>query len=185
VLQENEVVPVGSTRPIAVDLRVLAATHAALRDRADGGEFRSDLFARVAGFSFHAPPLRERREDMGLLLSAMLPELERSSGSALTFHPDAVRLLLSYDWPRNVRELRQCVVAAAVLADAGVIEPGHLPPAVSDRASADEESLRSELLVQFAEHHGNVTQVARAMGKARVQVQRWMKRFAIDPAKFR
>jgi DNA-binding NtrC family response regulator len=191
VLQENEVVPVGTTRPIRVDVRFLSATHAALRARAESGSFRSDLFARLAGFTFRAPALRDRIEDLGLMIGALLPELEHAAGGPLRLHPDAARLLLSYAWPRNVRELRQCLVAAAVLATARVIEVNHLPAVVAqvdaDRTldSAQQEQLHSQLIALFVEHRGNVTHVARAMGKARVQVQRWMKRFAIDPGKFR
>jgi transcriptional regulator of acetoin/glycerol metabolism len=111
---------------------------------------------------------------------------------------EAARWLLSRAWPRNIRELKQCLVAACVLADSGSIELSHLshalarPPAANSARARDsgdgdpsDEARHTELLRLFREHRGNVTQVARALGKARVQVQRWMKRFDIDPDKFR
>jgi transcriptional regulator of acetoin/glycerol metabolism len=124
---------------------------------------------------------------------ALWPELERARGGPLRLHPEAASCLLEHGWPRNVRELRQVLMAAAVLADDGLITSAHLPALVPARAlgdsdqrvDEDDERLRTELLRLFALHRGNVTQVARALGKARVQVQRWMKRFAIDPSHFR
>jgi hypothetical protein len=187
VLQEREVVPVGATRAIAVDLRVVAATHAALFERAEQGSFRNDLFARLSGYSFQAIPLRDRIEDLGLILNALAPELEREAGAPLTLHPDAARQLLAYHWPRNIRELQQALQSAAVLAEDRHIRPEHLPQVLQPRAATPSEEIELEqrLLQLFHDHQGNVTQVAKAMGKARVQVQRWMKRFGIDPTNFR
>jgi DNA-binding NtrC family response regulator len=196
VLQESEVVPIGATRPIPVDLRVLSATHAPLLELTEQGGFRNDLFARLSGFAFRAPALRERMEDFGLLIAALLPDLEQAGGP-ICLQPEAARVLLSHAWPRNVRELRQCLAAAAVLAPAHNIEVAHLASTLTQRAPTKpsaaprvdpvdpDQQLQRELLARFAEHRGNVTQVARAMGKARVQVQRWMKRFGIDPSQFR
>jgi transcriptional regulator of acetoin/glycerol metabolism len=195
VLQEGEVVPVGTTRPVAVDLRVVSATHAPLAELAERGSFRNDLYSRLCGFSFRAPALRERLPDLGLVLGTLAPELEQAAGGPLSLTPEAARLLLGYDWPRNLRELRQYLAAAAVLAEQRVIAASHLPEilrqprAASQPPAAAQEldgpDLERELIRQFTEHRGNVTQVARAMGKARVQIQRWMKRFAIDPARYR
>jgi transcriptional regulator of acetoin/glycerol metabolism len=132
-------------------------------------------------------------EDLGLLIRALLPELERIAGGALCLQPEAARLLLAHSWPRNIRELRQCLAAAAVLAESRTIEAAHLPetwlrrdtaPAAVGGTTPDQD-LQRELLARLTEQRGNITQVARAMGKARVQVQRWLKRFDIDPAKFR
>jgi transcriptional regulator with PAS, ATPase and Fis domain len=196
VLQEGEVVPVGSTRPLRVDLRVLAATHAPLFERAQNGEFRNDLFARLSGFVFHVTALRDRREDLGLLMQALLPELERAartpSPDPIRLQPEVMRAVWQHGWPRNIRELQQALSAAVVLSESGVIGLEHLPARASlevaqraAAASGEERELEQQLRLRFAEHRGNVTQVAKAMGKARVQVQRWMKRFGIDPSHFR
>jgi DNA-binding NtrC family response regulator len=204
VLQENEVVPIGTTRPVAVDLRVVAATHAPIQQLVERGAFRNDLYARLAGFTFVAPPLRERMEDLGMLLARLLPK--PASPAPTTLSPDAARALLRHHWPRNVRELRQCLVSATVMAGGGPIELEHVLPALArhdssrpprsatgsigaprgaDHMSVADDTLRNELIARFTESHGNVSQVARTMGKARVQIQRWMKRFGIDPTKYR
>jgi transcriptional regulator with PAS, ATPase and Fis domain len=192
VLQEREVTAVGSTRAVSVDLRVVSATHAPLLQRVAEGHFREDLFARLSGLTFRAPPLRERIEDLGLIIGQLLPELERHAAGSLTLQPEAARVLLRYSWPRNIRELQQRLAAAAVLSTSRCIELSHLSElgvgSVGSAGTADvgsEPDLERELREQFAAHRGNVTQVARAMGKARVQVQRWMKRFNIDASKFR
>ena len=188
VLQEGEVVPVGSTRAIAVDARVLSATHARLPELATAGEFREDLFARLAGFVFQAPPLRERREDLGLIMAALAPALEAAAGGTISLQPAAARALLQYAWPRNVRELQKALASALVLSESRCIEAALLPESVragAPAADGGEGGLEAELRAHFARHRGNVTQVAKAMGKARVQIQRWMKRFGIDPSQFR
>lgn len=204
-LQEHEVTPVGCARPIAVDLRVVSATHATLEERVATGQFRADLFARLDGFRFVAQPLRERREDFGLLVARVLrdPALRELPPEALTLHPDLARALLEYNWPRNIRELRQDLIAAAVLAAGdkiqlshvhkslapvaagpavGQVEPHVTEPELSDPADG---LLREQLKERLLECDGNLSEVARRMGKARTQVQRWMRRFALDRQRFR
>ncbi|HYS09660.1 MAG TPA: sigma 54-interacting transcriptional regulator [Myxococcales bacterium] len=192
VLQENEVLPVGSSKAIPVDLRVLAATNRDLDQLAADQRFRPDLLARLAGYRCTLPALRERREDFALLSAAVL---EAVGAPALTFSVEAARALLGYGWPLNVRELEKCLAAAAVLADGGQVELEHLPltvrapapapaPATPPQEGPDAER-RDEIVKLLREHGGNVTAVARAMGKARTQVQRWLRRFRIDPLSFR
>ena len=135
VLQEREVTPLGSTRPIKVDLRVISATHHDLETQVALGEFRADLYARLSGHSFSLPPLRERREDLGLLTAALLQRL--APGHDVRFEPEAARALCRYDWPLNVRELEQCLMSALVLARGGAIGPEHLPAAVSAGPARD------------------------------------------------
>ncbi len=187
VLQEQEVVPVGGAQPIKIDLRVLAATHHPLERLVAGGQFREDLFARLAGFRFTVPPLRERREDVGLLVAAFLLDRRFRLSTA------AARALLRWDWPLNARELRQALGAASALADDGWIDLAHLPaevagcvPPETRRAISTPapDPLADELIAALARHHGNISEVAREMRKARVQIQRWLKRFAIDAASF-
>ena len=104
--------------------------------------------------------------------------------------------LFAHDWPANVRELEHCIVQAAVLAGGGTIETSHLPRAVLEGAarhaaargpalSAEDESLRQRLVASLTEHHGNVADVARTFGKARMQIHRWLKRFGLDADAFR
>ena len=198
VLQEREVLPVGATRPVPVDVRLVAATHASLDDYVARGDFRRDLFARVAGFVLRLPPLRDRLDDFGILLASLLRELARDRAPEFVVSPDAGRALLAYDWPLNIRELQQCLSVCIALASDGKIELAHLPShvarAAEERAKASEprsglsprdEALRGELLTQLAKHRGNLANVARAMGKARMQIHRWCRRFGVDPRVFR
>jgi transcriptional regulator with AAA-type ATPase domain len=198
-IQEGEVVPLGTTRPLPVDLRVVSATNQPLEALVERGTFRSDLLARLDGFTHLLPPLRERREDLGLLVGDLLRAIGGASAEKLTFAPNVARSLFLYDWPLNIRELRQCLArAAALVTTDGVIEQRHLPPAVAaaapraaPAAEADDDEplegarLRAQIEQLLADHHGNVAEVARAMGKARMQLHRWMKRFGIDPARYR
>lgn len=185
VLQEGEVTPVGAVRPTRIDLRVVAATHRDLEALAAQEKFRSDLLARLSGYCCTLPPLRERREDLSLLVSALLA---KAGALEACFSATAARALIRYGWPLNVRELEKCLSAAAVLARGGKIELEHFPPAVVEsRAPAppagDDRS--RELANLLREHDGNVSAVARALGKARTQVQRWLRRYRLDPGSFR
>lgn len=193
VLQEREVVPVGTATPIAVDVRFVAATNAHLERDAATGEFRSDLFARLAGLVHTLPPLRERREDLGLLVE---DALTGAGATHLTMRDDVGRALARYDWPRNVRELHHAMSLAMVLAAPGdVLEAAHLPTVVTEvgecepaaRATPEtgDDELRRRLVALLDEHAGNVAEVARVVGKGRNQVYRWLERFAIDATTFR
>lgn len=196
VLQEREVVPVGATEPVRVDVRVLAATHVDLDDAVAAQKFRPDLYARLAGFTVRLPPLHRRREDVGLLIAAIL---RRHRGAQATFATDAGRALLRHRWPGNVRELEQCIAAALVLAGDGPIELAHLPesvrrpdapatpiPGLRRRPlSAEDLRRREQIATLLRASHGNVAAVARSLGKARMQVHRWVKRFDLSLADYR
>jgi transcriptional regulator with PAS, ATPase and Fis domain len=196
VLQEGEVLPVGSTKSTKVDIRVVAATHMPLESLIEKGAFRRDLYARLAGFSFALTPLRERRADLGLLVAALVAAGRVDNSRALRMDPEAARALVRYDWSMNVRELEQCLRAASVLANDDIITIDDLPAPVAsalglsytledDAPDERDEELRRELLVRMADAKGNVSEVARALGKARQQVQRWVRRFGIDPDAYR
>ncbi len=199
VLQEREVMPIGGTRPVAVDLRVIAATHRDLDEMIAAQQFRHDLFARLAGFRIEVPPLSERRADVGLLIGLLHRRIFNASGPASAPHPgfdvEAARMLLRYPWPLNVRELEQALATSAVLAKGGEVTSEHLPEHVRvGRApgaprpvvlSDADQKQRDELVASLREHHGNISAVARALGKDRKQIQRWVKRFQIDTSEFR
>jgi sigma-54 dependent transcriptional regulator, acetoin dehydrogenase operon transcriptional activator AcoR len=129
VLQEQEVMPLGGTRPIKVDVRIICATHRDLEMLMAGGQFRTDLYARLAGHIFAIPPLRERREDLGLLIATVLRRA--GPGRDIRFGLEAIRALCRYHWPLNVRELEKCLGSALVLARGDVIDVEHLPAAVA------------------------------------------------------
>jgi DNA-binding NtrC family response regulator len=106
-LQESEVQPLGETRPIRVDVRVLAATNSDLERAVEDGRFRADLFHRLNIIRIHVPPVRERKEEVPVLASHFLEHFASRSGkSSIRFTQDAIDTLTSYEWPGNVRQLR-------------------------------------------------------------------------------
>jgi transcriptional regulator with PAS, ATPase and Fis domain len=187
VLQEAEVLPLGATAPVPVDLRVVAASHRSLPALVDEGRFRADLYARLAGAAVTLPALCDRREDIGLLAAAVLARGLGEAAHAIRFEREAARALFLHRWPLNVRELEQALRAAAALASDRRIALGHLPEPVRGRRPAGQAdlALRDQLVRLLGENAGNVSAVARAMGKARVQVRRWCRRLGIDPDSFR
>jgi len=181
---------VGDTQPRAVDLRVVADSHRALPELVDNGRFRADLYARLAGFTLTLPPLRERRDDLGVL-TALLLARARARSPRLT--PEAAAAILTHDGPHNIRELEQRLTTALALAGDQAIDSTHLGPLATAPAASDsdgeeegeEEDPRARLIALLTLHRGNVTEVARAMGRSRLQVYRWLRRFQIDPRAYR
>jgi transcriptional regulator with PAS, ATPase and Fis domain len=193
VLQEEEVHPVGATRPTPIDLRVVAATHRDVAELAKQERFRPDLLARLDGGTVVLPPLRARREDLGLICASLLRKMAGDHAAGVSFKPEAARALLLFGWPTNVRQLEKCLAVALALKPAGGrIGVEHLKddviaapkPVATAPMRDDDRRLRDELTNYLREHKGNVTAVARAMGKARTQVQRWLRRFDIRPDSF-
>ena len=189
VLQDGEVTPLGMDRAVAVDLRLVTATHKTLDVEVDANRFRADLRARMLGVQIALPPLRERREDLGFLITTLLDRM--APDRELRFSADAVAALYTYHWPLNIRELERALAAAIAIAKLR-IELSHLPVAVRappppieiDPAtlSADERVLRASLVAAIERHGGNLTAVARELGKDRTQIRRWMKRFGLTRA---
>jgi PAS domain S-box-containing protein len=128
VLQEQELSRVGSETPIRVDVRVIAATNRDLAGLVEGGGFRLDLYYRLNVFPIRLPPLRERRDDIPLLAAKFLADQARALGKELSgLTPAAVRLIQSYDWPGNIRELQNVIERAAILATGRVVD---IPPSL-------------------------------------------------------
>jgi two-component system, NtrC family, response regulator HydG len=127
-LQEGEVERVGGTRSIQVDTRVIAATNVDLRQAVREGKFRDDLFFRLNVFPIHLPPLRERRDDVPLLMSHFLQHYSRKHARSVPgFTQAAVKALLNYDYPGNIRELQNLIERALIVApDGGLIDAHHL-----------------------------------------------------------
>ena len=135
-IQAREVIPVGATDPIAVDVRIIAATNRDLDEEIRRGTFRSDLFYRLNVIPLHLPPLRERREDIPLLAEYFLQrfaEVRDRTPPRLT--PEALTALQEYDWPGNVRELENAIERAMVLSDGGDITPASLPARITGKAA--------------------------------------------------
>jgi len=194
VLQEGLVTPLGGTRAIAVNVRIVSATHVDLDALVANGKFRQDLLARLAGYRASLPALRQRKEDLGTLTHRLLFRRQAADADAVTFERAALRALYAYDWPNNVRELDQ-VLYTSVLKGGQAVSFESLPEQIRNARFVDRSSFPSsdptqtelvEKLTQLLrEHRGNVSAVARDMAKARVQIRRWCRRFKLDPASFR
>jgi DNA-binding NtrC family response regulator len=199
VLQEREVVPVGRAVPHKVDVRFIATSPRPLDATAEGPQFRSDLFARLTGFVHQMTPLRDRREDFGLLAAALLVKTGVTTSHQPRIAPDLAYRLLTHGWPLNVRELEQLLTRTWLLAEGGVMtgEPRFVvgpaaaavaapaAPAPARDLSPDEEALRQSLIDALEAAGGNVTEAAKALGRGRVQLHRQMRRLGLDARQFR
>jgi DNA-binding NtrC family response regulator len=195
VLQSKEVFPLGGAAPEQVDVRFVCATHRDLGRLQQTGRFREDLFARLNEYQLTLPPLRERKEDVFLLARTFLG---RHGRAELELSFPFMTGLLHYDWPYNVRELEACIKRCVALCDATTLGEEHLPDAIRDamsdygepvstpRGSVPPDVTRTatpsehELKSLLEAHRGNVAAVGRELGKARMQIHRWMKRYQID-----
>jgi two-component system response regulator HydG len=127
VLQEKEIRPAGATHRIPLHARILAATSTDLAAAVTKGTFRKDLYYRLNVVTLRIPPLRERRSDIPLLATHFLDRMSRESGESYTLSDDALRSMMDYDWPQNVRELEDAIERACTMASGPVIHTGDLP----------------------------------------------------------
>lgn len=138
VLQERTFERVGGVIPINVDVRVITATNKDLQKEIKNGTFREDLFYRLNVVNIHIPPLRDRKEDIPLLTSSFIKEFSGDNQKNIQgIDVKALRALTNYNWPGNIRELRNCIESAVVFAHEGVITLNDLPPAVKERSETD------------------------------------------------
>jgi transcriptional regulator with PAS, ATPase and Fis domain len=204
VLQQGEVIPVGDTRARKVDVRVISATNRDLNAEVAKQAFRQDLYYRLAVFPIPLPPLRQRRDDIPLLVERLLKGVAtRHQAQVNGIERPAIDLLQRYDWPGNVRELENVLERAVALARNGeMIGAAHLPTAVrgneeeiaavspaaaADTAAAEQLPLRqarAEFEAQFIRkalqrHNRNVSRTARALGLSRVMLQKKMKEYGL------
>jgi len=137
VIQEREFYRVGGTSTIKVDVRFIASTNQNLDQMVKEGKFREDLFYRLNVFSLHMPPLRERKEDIPLLVDHFL---EKSS-KPVEISSTSLQMLMANSWPGNIRELQNTIERASVICDGEFIEPEHLPPSITGAFAANGENL--------------------------------------------
>ena len=194
VLQEREVLPVGGTQSLPVDVRVIAATNRDLEEEIRRGRFRSDLYYRLNVISLHMPPLRERIEDVALLAEWFLKRIGEERGEEVkTLDDDATDRIFTYDWPGNVRELENALEHAAILAQGNVIPLDMLPkritapksqPLVSDRPP-DNPTLevveQAYIMWVLQAEGGNKTRAAEALGIDPSTLYRKLARYQTDP----
>ncbi len=183
VLQERKLERLGGCHPIPVDARMIVATNRDLRAAIERGGFREDLYYRLNVIEIAIPPLRERREDVPLLLSHFLHLHGRTlKRPTLALSPEARAALLVYDWPGNVRELANAVERAVVLAEGEVVRPEDLPEALFESGrereaptsyhAAMNEHKRRLILDAVAGSHGNITHAAESLGLSRNYLHR-------------
>jgi transcriptional regulator with GAF, ATPase, and Fis domain/tetratricopeptide (TPR) repeat protein len=200
VLEEREVRPIGGARPISVNVRVISATHRDLKQMVQEGKFRQDLYYRLNVFTVNLPPLRERKEDIPLLAERFLDEVaSEQKEKPKRLDPAALRRLLAYDWPGNIRELKNLLERTWLLAKGDVIRAEDLQlesqsESRADIASADATKTWNEAKESFARRYlkevlarsgGNISLAARESGMLRQAFQRLLKRHGIDPEDYR
>jgi two-component system response regulator HydG len=126
-LQEKEIRPVGSNQAVPIKARILAATNRDLAAMVENGQFRKDLFFRLNVVNLRIPPLRERKADIPLLAAHILGRVQRESGLTYTFADDALRLMMDYDWPGNIRELEHAIERACALSSGPILHMADFP----------------------------------------------------------
>ena len=186
-LQEKQIRPIGSDHDVAVDVRVLAATHKDLEQLEAAGQFRADLSARLAGVTIVLPGLSQRREEILSLFAQFLGQ------GAAPLSLEAAEALLIYSWPKNIRELMHAASGAKLFAqNANQTDLQYLPTAVQRHwrvleGPTDEKAQPSkeELEVLLVEHKGNVTKIAQGLGKHRAQINRWLKAYHLTAEDYR
>jgi len=191
VLQEKKIIRVGGTRQIPVDVRILAATNRDLQEEVHQGNFRQDLYYRINVVSVNIPPLRERRDDIPLLIEHFLAKFSSPEQGLKSVAPRTMDILINYDYPGNVRELENIIERALAVCRDGEIHPHHLPPEMG-RATPTARSAPSPAPVvmrtireQEKEHvlnvlaavDGNKSRAARILGIDRVSLWRKLKRY--------
>lgn len=194
VLQEREIVRVGSTTPIKVDVRLIAATNRNLADEVKSGAFREDLYYRLNVVEIRLPSLKERRDDIPLLVDHFLEKYQGKSGKKKV-SDEAMEAILAHPWPGNVRELENVIERAVILSKADVIFPSDLPrmghpPAKEGTdlslgldqplAAARDGFERQYVIGLLREAHGNISAAAKRAGIAWQNFQRKLKKFSIN-----
>ncbi|MBT8086020.1 MAG: sigma 54-interacting transcriptional regulator [Woeseia sp.] len=193
VLQENQVRPVGSTEALPVNVRILSATHRDLLDMMREGRFREDLYYRLNVVNMRLPPLNDRREDIPLLVSHFLKEIaEETASERKVYAPEAVELLVSAEWPGNIRQLYNVVKQNVALSRSPVISGELVQSSLGEHAGklasfsdARDEFTRNYLSQILQITGGNVSQAARLAKRNRTDFYKLLSRHDLNPDSFK
>lgn len=204
VLQERTIQRLGSEHAIEVDVRIVAATNIDLEQRVADGSFRADLFYRLNVFPIELPPLRDRREDLPMLVRSLLEQLSTVQGQDMReVHPDVMQAFMDYDWPGNVRELGNVLERALILEASDAITPDSIPEALfvsqpvgkipidtavslaQARNQAVEHAERAYLQAQLTANSGRIDATAAASGITPRQLHKLMSRHGLKKETFR
>ncbi len=186
VIQEKTYTPVGGTRVYSTNVRLVAATHRSLRDEVKLGRFREDLMYRLRVVPIFLPPLRERREDINLLLAHFIERHNQKGFRQIeTIDPEAMRVLLDYQWHGNIRELQNVLEYAFVVGQGTVLHLSELPPEFRETTISSAQASVGTIVPKFEDEkksieqalincHGHVTKAAQSLGMSRATF--WRKR---------
>ncbi len=186
VLEDKLVTRLGSTQPVRVDFRVVAATNRKLREAVTAGSFREDLYWRLNVFTIELPPLRERPEDIAAAGRALprSASAQAMSRRSLKLAPDALQALQAYSWPGNVRELQNAIERGVVVAQGGVLRAGDLPLTVtsgparpSQGSLADMEKVHIQAVLDA--QGWNITRAARVLDVDRVTLYNKIRKYEL------
>jgi len=191
-IQEKEIRPVGSTKRIPINVRILAATNRDLEEAVTLGNFRRDLYFRLNVLSLRIPPLRERRQDIALLIGHFLERLTRTSGIEKVLSDDALKAMLAYDWPGNVRELENCLERSYAFTSGPTILVADLPREIANLAPPPShtngngnlriipmaELEKQTILKAISDLNGDKLQAARLLGIGKTTLYRKLKDYA-------
>ncbi len=198
VLQDKQFQPLGSSRVVTTNARVIAATNRRLEDCITAGQFRNDLYYRLSVFPIYLPPLRDRGNDIILLADYFVLKYAKELGKPVKRISTAViEAFLSHQWPGNVRELENCIERAVLLAGGDSLEMIHLPPSIQLKTSEGDKNEagrlstvieaqeRSLIIDVLKETHGNQSQAALLLGTTKRIMQYKIQKLGIDAKKFR
>jgi len=193
VLESGQFERVGDISPIKVDVRIITATNRDLEELIEKKEFRQDLFFRINVIPIHIPPLRDRKEDIPLLINTFIHRLNIKTGKAIKgLSHDAMEIFMDYHWPGNIRELKNAIEYAFVTTEGATIRLNHLPkkigttqkPAISPDLDFRENGTlpheKSQLIQALKQTDGNQTKAAQLLSVNRVTVWNRMKKYNID-----
>jgi DNA-binding NtrC family response regulator len=192
-LQEKEIRPVGGMKAIPIDVRILAATNRNLETAVAQGEFRKDLYFRLNVLSLRIPPLRERKQDIPLLVGHFLERLSRLSGRTFTVSDEALRLMLTHDWPGNVREMENCLERASAMSSGPLLHVTDFPSSLQNamlqpkangqagerRILSIAEIERRAILEALQQLNGDKLEAARQLGIGKTTLYRKLKEYRL------
>ena len=196
VIQEREMMPVGSDRPVKLDIRIIASTNKDLKKLVARGKFRQDLYYRISVVSINIPPLRERREDIVQLVKHFIGQFNVKYGLNKRISAKAQKLFLNYDWPGNVRELEnmvECLIAVTeadlitesdarlYISEESALQPGNRSKGIEITGSMEEmvDEYESYLLKSIYEKYGSTAEMARVLKTTRSTINRKLKKYGI------
>ncbi|HRH77054.1 MAG TPA: sigma 54-interacting transcriptional regulator [Cellvibrionaceae bacterium] len=193
VLQEKTVRPLGGTKDRAINVRIISATHQNLTEAIKNKTFREDLFYRLNVVNLKVPPLRERKEDIPLMVNTFLDALAKNNNASKQLAPQALVLLLSYDWPGNVRQLKNVIEQVYALSTSAMISPLLIENAIPDLNRSDVKPLteakqefeRDYVIGLLKATQGNMAQAAILAGRNRSDFYKICKRYDLDSDSFK